>query len=185
MKSPKIIRKKLIAGLAVLALAAMFGLMACSGGNSDNSQEAQDAQDAANTQLEQQNERADEVSGTQENEAEDESAGTKFEDAVDAEGFKLHLDDMSGRVDDAAKKADATEVPQEPDDRPAAFLEAVSPLDKLAAELEEIAGQLEMSYNNGSVNTQEFWDLEQRLGQIEDKLDAAEDNLEERMTVEG
>lgn len=184
MKSPKIIRKKIVVGVAVLALAAMFGLAACSGGNSGNSQEAQDAQDAANTQLEQQNERADEISGTEENQAESESEGTKIEDAVDAEGFKLHLDELDGRVDDAVKKADDTTVPQDPNQRPGAYYEAVSPLDKLEAELEEVEGQLEEAFNKDTVNTDEFWELEKRLSQIEDKLDQAQDTLEERMGVD-
>lgn len=102
-----------------------------------------------------------------------------------AQQFSKQFDDLEERVSAAAITADSAAVPENEDDRPAAYFEAIAPLEELRHELEQLESAFITAHGNGTVGSEELWGLESRKGEIEDMIALAEETLEFRMSASG
>ena len=97
--------------------------------------------------------------------------------------FSRQFDDLEERVSAAAVTADSVTVPENEDERPAAYFEAIAPLEELRDEIEQLEGAFITAHGNGTIDGGELWVLEARKGEIEDMISLAEETLEFRMSA--
>ena len=100
-----------------------------------------------------------------------------------AQQFSKQFDDLEERVSAAAVTADSATVPENEDERPAAYFEAIAPLEELKLELEQLESAFITAHGNGTVGSEELWALKARKGEIEDTISLAEETLEFRMSA--
>ena len=116
---------------------------------------------------------------------------TKADDAAksdassaSADEFTAQMDDLAKRADDAAATAGKVSVPSNAADRTQAYFDAKAPLEELDNELSRLDDAIEAAYAQGSLTREDVFALEKQEDAIDEVLDRAEDDLEQRMGVD-
>lgn len=101
-----------------------------------------------------------------------------------ADEFTAQMDDLAKRADDAAATAGKVSVPSNAADRTQAYFDAKAPLEELDNELSRLDDAIEAAYVQGSLTREDVFALEKQEDAIDEVLDRAEDDLEQRMGVD-
>ena len=182
MEKTKAARKSV--ALLLMGVLALTALAGCSGGDQVSEEEAQEAQiileklDAIQAQIDGMGEDLATLTGHDEPEVV--MAGLKT-----VQQFARQFDDLKERVSAAAVVADSTSVPENKDERPAAYFEAIAPLQELSDELDLLAETYVRAFTEGTLSGRDVWTLEARKGEIADMISLTEDSLAFRMGSEG
>lgn len=104
--------------------------------------------------------------------------------SASADEFTAQMDDLAKRADDAAATAGKVSVPSNAADRTQAYFDAKAPLEELDNELSRLDDAIEAAYAQGSLTREDVFALEKQEDAIDEVLDRAEDDLEQRMGVD-
>lgn len=104
--------------------------------------------------------------------------------SASADEFTVQMDDLAKRADDAAATAGKVSVPSNAADRTQAYFDAKAPLEELDNELSRLDDAIEAAYAQGSLTREDVFALEKQEDAIDEVLDRAEDDLEQRMGVD-
>ncbi|MFD0703944.1 hypothetical protein DMP06_10885 [Slackia equolifaciens] len=104
--------------------------------------------------------------------------------SASADEFTAQMDDFAKRADDAAATAGKVSVPSNAADRTQAYFDAKAPLEELDNELSRLDDAIEAAYAQGSLTREDVFALEKQEDAIDEVLDRAEDDLEQRMGVD-
>lgn len=104
--------------------------------------------------------------------------------SASADEFTAQMDDLAKRADDAAATAGKAQVPSNAADRAQTYFDAKAPLEELDNELSRLDDAIEAAYAQGSITREDVFALEKQEDAIDEVLDRAEDDLEQRMGVD-
>lgn len=94
------------------------------------------------------------------------------------------VQDFSDRADELISQAEAAEVPSDRDVRIDSYFELDSKFNALELEMDTYEDQQEGEYRSGSLTWDDYRSLELQLEQIEERLDASQDKLENRFGID-
>ena len=94
------------------------------------------------------------------------------------------MQDFSDRADELISQAEAAEVPSDRDVRIDSYFELDSKFNALELEMDTYEDQQEGEYRSGSLTWDDYRSLELQLEQIEERLDASQDKLENRFGID-
>lgn len=172
-----------VVALVLTGMLAVAGLTGCSDDSEAEEQEAQETQtvleklDALQTQM-------DEIQTYLGGEADSDRPQIVMAGLKSAQEFLNQMDEVEERVSAAAIAVDSAAIPENEDERPAAYFEAIAPLEELEAELDLLEDAFITAHGKETIKSKELWQLEARKGEIEDMILLAKDALEFRMSAE-
>ena len=180
MKKTDIARKGAV--LALTGALALTCLAGCSDDSEEQEQKAQETQ-AVMEKLDALQAQMDGIEAYLVGE-EDDQPQIVMAGVTNFQQFLKQLDQLEDRVSTAAVAADSAAVPEGDDERPAAYFEAIAPLEELQGDLALIEDAFITAHGKGTVKSSELWQLEARKDEIEDRISLAKDSLRFRMAAE-
>lgn len=173
-----------VLALVLAGMLAFAGMTGCSDDSEAQEREAQDIQTVME-KLDTLQAQMNDIEVFLNGEAEDDQPKIVMAGLKSAQEFLNQMDEIEERVSAAAVTADSAAIPENEDERPAAYFEAIAPLEELEADLDLLEDAFITAHGKGTVKSKELWQLEARKGEIEDMILLAKDSLEFRMAAEG